>query len=140
MADKIKEVAIEEADRIKSLASDAARSGAYLYPIRVSTYERFTACHRHAISRYDSNCRQCPAALPCILLLSHSLTFLRTGNSLLHFPPLVMETSHLQTGSDDQFGSRRHDLHVCLYLPAADGSHGIYKRASCCSHCRCACA
>lgn len=37
MADKIKEVAVEEADRIKSLASDAARSGAYLYPIRVST-------------------------------------------------------------------------------------------------------
>lgn len=36
MADKIKEVAVEEADRIKTLASDAARSGAYLYPIRVS--------------------------------------------------------------------------------------------------------
>ena len=36
MADKVKEVAVEEADRIKSLATDAARSGAYLYPIRVS--------------------------------------------------------------------------------------------------------
>jgi hypothetical protein len=35
-ADKVKEVAIEEADRIKHLATDAARSGAYLYPIRVS--------------------------------------------------------------------------------------------------------
>ena len=37
MADKIKEVAIEEADRIKALTNEAARSGAYLYPIRVSS-------------------------------------------------------------------------------------------------------
>ena len=36
VADKVKEVAVEEADRIKSLATAAARSGAYLYPIRVS--------------------------------------------------------------------------------------------------------
>lgn len=131
MADKIKEVAIEEADRIKSLASDAARSGAYLYPIRVSMRGSSLAIVMLSFHL---------PAMPCILLLSHSLTSLRTGNSLLHFPPLVMETSHLQTGSDDQFGSRRHDLHVCLYLLAADGSHGIYKRASCCPHCRCACA
>lgn len=36
MADKVKEVAIEEADRIKSLTVEAARSAAYLYPLRVS--------------------------------------------------------------------------------------------------------
>lgn len=36
MAEKVKEVAVEEADRLKTLTSDAARSGAYLYPIRVS--------------------------------------------------------------------------------------------------------
>ena len=35
MADKMKEVAIEEAERIKTLTTEAARSGAYLYPIRV---------------------------------------------------------------------------------------------------------
>lgn len=35
MADKIKEIAVEEAERIKSLTSEAARSGAYLYPLRV---------------------------------------------------------------------------------------------------------
>ena len=35
MAEKAKEVAIEEAERIKSLAVTAARSGAYLYPLRV---------------------------------------------------------------------------------------------------------
>ena len=35
MADKVKEVAVEEAERLKQLTADAARSGAYLYPIRV---------------------------------------------------------------------------------------------------------
>lgn len=35
MADKVKEVAVEEAERIKNLAADAALSGAYLYPLRV---------------------------------------------------------------------------------------------------------
>lgn len=35
MADKFKEVAVGEADHIKTLASDAARSMAYLYPFRV---------------------------------------------------------------------------------------------------------
>lgn len=37
MADKVKEVAIGEAERIKTLATDAARSGSYLYPLRVSS-------------------------------------------------------------------------------------------------------
>ena len=37
MSEKVKEVAVEEAEKIKSLASQAARSGAYLYPIRVSS-------------------------------------------------------------------------------------------------------
>lgn len=35
-AGKVKEVAVEEAERIKTLTSDAVRSGAYLYPVRVS--------------------------------------------------------------------------------------------------------
>lgn len=34
-AGKVKEVAVEEAERIKTLTSDAVRSGAYLYPVRV---------------------------------------------------------------------------------------------------------
>lgn len=36
MAEKVKEVAVEEADRVKSLTRDAVRSGAYLYPLKVS--------------------------------------------------------------------------------------------------------
>lgn len=35
MADKVKEVAIEEADRVRNLAQEAAKSGAYLYPVKV---------------------------------------------------------------------------------------------------------
>lgn len=36
MADRVKEVAVGEADRIKSLTIQAARSAAYLYPIKAS--------------------------------------------------------------------------------------------------------
>lgn len=36
MADRVKEVAVGEADRIKSLTVQAARSAAYLYPIKAS--------------------------------------------------------------------------------------------------------
>lgn len=124
MADKIKEVAVEEADRIKSLASDAARSGAYLYPIRVSSVDAL-----FLVTRFK--CRE-------FLISSawHSLMSLPTGNGLLHFSPLVMETPHLQTGSDHHFRIGRYNLHVRLYLPAANGSHGIYKRTSCRPHCR----
>jgi hypothetical protein len=35
MSEKVKEVAREEAETIKTLTAQAARSGAYLYPIRV---------------------------------------------------------------------------------------------------------
>lgn len=34
-ADKVKEVAVEELEQARLLARDAARSGAYLYPIKV---------------------------------------------------------------------------------------------------------
>ena len=36
MTDKVKEVAVGEADRIKALTIQAARSAAYLYPIKAS--------------------------------------------------------------------------------------------------------
>ena len=35
MAEKVKEVALEESNRLKALTGDAAKPGAYLYPIRV---------------------------------------------------------------------------------------------------------
>ncbi|MCJ1431598.1 hypothetical protein MMC27_000953 [Xylographa pallens] len=38
MSERVKEVAVQEADRIKTLTTDAARSGAYLYPIRGMAY------------------------------------------------------------------------------------------------------
>ncbi|MCJ1480009.1 hypothetical protein MMC06_000163 [Schaereria dolodes] len=38
MADRVKEVAVDEAERIKTLAGDAVRSMAYLYPFRGIAY------------------------------------------------------------------------------------------------------
>jgi hypothetical protein len=39
MADRVKEVAIGEAERIKALTTDAAKSQAYLYPLKASLIE-----------------------------------------------------------------------------------------------------
>ncbi|KAK4913667.1 hypothetical protein LTR28_013750, partial [Elasticomyces elasticus] len=36
--EKIKQTAVEEAERIKTLTTDAARSGAYLYPLKGILY------------------------------------------------------------------------------------------------------
>jgi hypothetical protein len=38
MADKVKEVAVEEFEQARIIATDAVKSGAYLYPIKVSTH------------------------------------------------------------------------------------------------------
>lgn len=35
MADKVKQVALDEAERVKAQTIQAARSAAYLYPLRV---------------------------------------------------------------------------------------------------------
>lgn len=48
MADKVKEVAVGEADRIKSLTIQAARSAAYLYPIKVNRWNQLAVyCLQH---------------------------------------------------------------------------------------------
>ena len=47
MSGKVKEVAVEEAERIKTLTSDAVRSGAYLYPLRVT----LSRCFLSSLSR-----------------------------------------------------------------------------------------
>ena len=36
MADRVKEVAVEEAEKIRDMTVAAAKSAAYLYPLRVS--------------------------------------------------------------------------------------------------------
>lgn len=42
MADRVKEVAVEEAERIKALTTDAVKSQAYLYPLKVSPLAHMT--------------------------------------------------------------------------------------------------
>ena len=45
MAERVKEVAGEEANKLKGLTKDAVRSKAYLYPIKVSTIGQCTYHH-----------------------------------------------------------------------------------------------
>jgi hypothetical protein len=40
VADRVKKVVAEEADQVKSLTTDAVRSGAYLYPFKVAIMPR----------------------------------------------------------------------------------------------------
>lgn len=42
MAEKVKEVAAEEAERLKALTSEAVKSKAYLYPIKVGCFPGVT--------------------------------------------------------------------------------------------------
>lgn len=37
MEDQLKEIATEEAQHLRELAKDGAKSGAYLYPVKVSS-------------------------------------------------------------------------------------------------------
>lgn len=49
--DKVKETVREEAQRVAGLAQDAAQSGAYLYPIKVSSSLSMST---HLIARLTS--------------------------------------------------------------------------------------
>ncbi len=47
MADRVKEVAVEEAERLKVLTTEAVKSQAYLYPIKVrGRHKQSTGWHR----------------------------------------------------------------------------------------------
>ena len=52
-AEKVKDVAIDEVKRIEKLTNEAARSGAYLYPIRV----RSSLSHLHRAVNADTGFR-----------------------------------------------------------------------------------
>lgn len=52
MSDKVKEVVREEVDRVKALSQDAARSGAYLYPLKgIAYYASHRSLWRPLMSR-----------------------------------------------------------------------------------------
>ena len=50
-AEKVKDVAVDEVKRIEKLTNDAARSGAYFYPIRVRPQLR---SHLYRMSNADT--------------------------------------------------------------------------------------
>jgi len=47
MADKVKETARQEVDRVKGLAEEAAKSGAYLYPLKVRPIRQSKLSTKH---------------------------------------------------------------------------------------------
>lgn len=77
MADKVKEVAKEEADRIKSLTVEAARSAAYLYPLRVcSSYDcSETFCLSQRRSLYLCGITSDPFASRVLHIFYHTETY-----------------------------------------------------------------
>lgn len=114
-AGKVKEVAVEEAERIKTLTSDAVRSGAYLYPVRVSKVFS-SSCSSSSFNRLK--------AIGIIGIELSKSQRQHIGNSILHLPPLSVETTHIQTGPHHQSRHRHHNIHVRLRLSSANGSHG----------------
>lgn len=100
MAEKVKEVAIEEAQRVKAVTTAAARSAAYLYPVRVS----LSSLH-----------------LP-------PFTDLYQGHILLHYPSLAMETPNDQAHPHADAWTRRDGIYVRLYIHTASRNHGFHKR------------
>ena len=105
MAEKAKEVAIEEADRIKSLAVTAARSGAYLYPLRVS-WSEFSSSTKFA-------------------------DVVEVGYRIFPHPPRPMEPSHQEACTHHNPWLGCNHLHVPLHLHPPSRSHGLHKRSAC---------
>lgn len=64
MAEKVKEVVIEEAERVKTLTREAASSGAYLYPLRVS---RSIETIRSTVDLLSPGCRGLYTTYPTVL-------------------------------------------------------------------------
>lgn len=88
---KVKEIAREDAERVKVLAQDAVRSGAYIYPIKVT-----------------------------MLLLTNGsrLLIYSPGTLLLHISSLVMETSILEASTNSNYGCWRNDVYVRFRIPS----------------------
>ena len=116
MADKVKEVAVEEAERIKLLASEAARSGAYLYPLRVRCLTNFGVyfLNKHSANLYPVD--------------------FSTGHRILSVSPLLMEAVDIKACTQRHLGGWDYHGHVHFYFPPADGSNGVHQWTPCATH------
>lgn len=101
---KVKDTAKEEVVRVAHLAEDAAKSGAYIYPLKVRSQSKHT----------------------CDSLLTMSTV----GNLLFCLAPRAMEASPQQAGADSHTRNRHHNLHVPLHVPTASSYSGIHQRSS----------
>lgn len=99
MADKIKETAKQEISATAKQASDAAKSGAYLYPLQVS--------HLPASSQHLLTC---------------------TGHLLLLDAQVTMEALPQSPRAHHGSRSGSHDRHVLLHIPTPTGSPILHIR------------
>ena len=109
MADKVKEVASEEAVRIRALAQDAARSGAYLYPLKVCYYRWM---HSELV-----------------------LTIMCTGHCVFRLSPTPLATFPLQARARSYPRPKHHSLHVRLHIPSASRTTRLHQRSGRCRLC-----
>jgi len=72
MENRIKETALEEAEKIKHLTVEAVKSRAYLYPLKVFHFGSHGLINDFYV-----------------------IVTVRKGNLLLHCPPKSMETLHI---------------------------------------------
>lgn len=134
MADKVKEVAIGEAERIKSQTIQAARSAAYLYPLKVNT--RVIAIQRGfpewALAE-KFVCRVSTTSLrTAIYGMLASMSVCSNSQRLM----LSQETTRLQARTNNDPWPGHHYGHVRLHILAPNGCHGIHVRSPCGHLCR----
>jgi hypothetical protein len=87
MADKVRETVVEEVSRVTTLTQDAARSGAYLYPIKVSHSTR------HGDEKADV-----------------------LGHCVLSNTSRLVAAIDVETDTDRYSRTRHHYLHVCCCI------------------------
>ena len=102
MADRVKNIAVEEAERVKALATDAVKSQAYLYPVKV-----VSPSSSSRPKGYSDR-------------LSGSRILCRTSQSLA--------SSGLEAHPNNLSCFRRYNIHVRLCIFTASSCHGFYIR------------
>lgn len=104
MANKPKEVIVSEAKSIYASVQDVLKSGAYMYPFKVS----FRPMKHHmAVSDLNST--------------------LPSGHILLPISQGPLGSVHFPRWADHHSRPERYVVHVLLHLRAANGSYGLHQ-------------
>lgn len=107
MEDRIKETALEEVEKIKGLTTEAVKSRAYLYPIKVCLSIEFDVLQ---LKWYP-------------------------GHILLHIPSKSLETLLVKSYADHHHWHKRHYFHVSRHVSSSSRSPCSGEWTSCCGLC-----